>query len=422
MIPHLLLIVLHVICLGTISSACTRAVQYSVTPSSDEQVGYLRMLEKTNEAMDFWVLTSWTGEEAHVLVPEGEDARFKSDLKQRGIIPTVRNSNITTCGNSNNNSSTRSERNAAYSSKPGTLDFTSRYLNHVDINRYIDYLGKKYPDLVTVTTIGHSYERRPMRTVTISSGKPSKTMIIDAGIHGREWIAPATALYLISQLVQNSNRHRELLANITWIILPLVNPDGYEYSLNSNKFWRKTRRPAKRCVGTDANRNFSFHWGEKGASRQECSQTFAGPKPFSEPETQALRNLLLAKGNITSFYLTLHSYGRFLLYPWGHKKDLPRKWRLLDAVARAGAVAMKRNHNVSYRVGGAAKLLYEASGGSDDFALAVARIPLSITMELPAGGSGESGFHPAESQISRLVEEAFTGIRAMALKMVQMDV
>lgn len=50
----------------------SRAVLYSVTPSSDEQVGYLRMLEKTNEAMDFWVLTSWTGKKRDLAISKSE--------------------------------------------------------------------------------------------------------------------------------------------------------------------------------------------------------------------------------------------------------------------------------------------------------------------------------------------------------------
>lgn len=53
---------------------------------------------------------------------------------------------------------------------------------------------------------------------------------MDAGIHAREWIAPATALYLINQLVEHSSEHQDLLQDMDWYILPLVNPDGYEYS------------------------------------------------------------------------------------------------------------------------------------------------------------------------------------------------
>ncbi len=84
------------------------------------------------------------------------------------------------------------------------------------------------------------------------------------------------------------------------------------------RFWRKTRKPIGSCIGTDPNRNFDFHWGEVGAPAQPCSDTFRGEKAFSEPETIALRDLMHSIRNECKFYLTLHSYGQYLIYPWGY--------------------------------------------------------------------------------------------------------
>nr|ABO21076.1 carboxypeptidase B [Aedes aegypti] len=399
---------------NSIRATCNRAMKlYGVVPKSEGQMQYLRFLSAYNESLDFWLLTAVINEEAHVLVSADDENDFQKDLFSQRMEFYVKNPNIGGCAEGG-----RTERKAQYRSKE-SLDFTRSYLSYSDINRYIDYLGRKYADMVTVTNVGKSYEGRTLKTVTIGQSQQSKTILIDAGIHAREWIAPATALYVINRLVQHANENRDLLSNLTWIILPLVNPDGYEYSFKSNKFWRKTRQPYGRCIGTDGNRNFNFHWGEKGASKYECVNTFAGPRPFSEPETQTVRDLLLAKNDTIKFYLSLHSYGRMLLYPWGYKKDLPRKWRNMDVVARAGASAMKRSHRVDYRVGGAAKVLYEAAGASDDYAIAVAKIPIAITMELPGD---ERGFHPVESKISIFIQEAFTGIRTMALKMMEIQV
>lgn len=84
------------------------------------------------------------------------------------------------------------------------------------------------------------------------------------------------------------------------------------------RYWRKTRKPFGSCIGTDANRNFDFHWGEIGASSNPCSETFRGKKAFSEPETIALRDLMHSISAQCKFYLTLHSYGQYMLYPWGY--------------------------------------------------------------------------------------------------------
>lgn len=92
---------------------------------------------------------------------------------------------------------------------------------------------------------------------------------------------------------------------------------------------------------------------------------------------------------------------------------LPSTWPYLDSVARAGSSAIKKFSGTSYIVGGAAKTLYPASGGSDDYALAVAKIPVVICMELPSGGNG---FNPPTEKIQSIAEESWHGIRAMALE------
>lgn len=88
---------------------------------------------------------------------------------------------------------------------------------------------------------------------------PYQKIFVDAGIHAREWAAPITALYLMKKIVEHENT---LHKKISIYIIPVVNPDGYEYSHTVDRFWRKTRSRINgtECVGTDANRNFNSHW------------------------------------------------------------------------------------------------------------------------------------------------------------------
>ena len=66
-------------------------------------------------------------------------------------------------------------------------------------------------------------------------------MWLEAGIHAREWIAPAVATYLVNELVTNNAAHPDYLDKINWYFIPSANPDGYTWSWDHDRLWRKTR-------------------------------------------------------------------------------------------------------------------------------------------------------------------------------------
>ncbi|XP_041768532.1 carboxypeptidase B-like [Anopheles merus] len=388
---------------------------YSVEQNSQQQVDFLRELQQSAQDLDFWQLDRLVGSEARVLVPPAQLDYFRQLLKaqklrHRELIHDFE----------------RVQDDHLYGTKRVTPSQglpLNKYLRYNEMVDYINKLAKKYSSFVTVAEIGKSYEGRPIPAVTIQSpslykSRPNSSqpvVFVDAGIHAREWAAPAMAMYLISELVENAAQHQDLLAGLTWTIVPIANPDGYEYSHERERLWRKTRRPAGRnCVGVDGNRNYDFHWAEVGASNQPCSDTYHGEQSFSEPETRAIRDELLRLKGRCKFYLSLHTYGQYLLYPWGWTSELPEDWQKVDAVARAGARAIEEATGSTYTVGSSTNVLYAAAGGSDDYAYAVADVPISMTMELPGGGS--QGFNPPPTRIEELVKETFVGVRAMALE------
>jgi carboxypeptidase A2 len=293
-------------------------------------------------------------------------------------------------------------------------------------------LGNEFKSTVTVENVGKSFEGREIKIITITNGDGRKknSIFIDGGIHAREWIAPATALYLINQLVDPQSNFSKLLDQMDFVIQPLVNPDGYEYTFNRYRLWRKTRSikgPA--CIGVDANRNYDFHWQEVGSSSNSCSETYHGPSAFSEIESQISRNVMLKLKGSCKFFLTLHSYGHYLLYPWGYTNDLPDNWKDNEEVAQAGAQAMKEATGTEYKVGSTSNTLYLASGelksvqaslttniftlgSSIDYAHSEADIPISIVMEL--AGGGWFGFDLPAREIERNVKESAIGIYAMS--------
>ncbi|XP_042877671.1 carboxypeptidase B-like [Penaeus japonicus] len=108
-----------------------------------------------------------------------------------------------------------------------------RYMYYQEMVSYIDGLASKHPNKVQVEEIGRSVEGRPIHLITLNkkskirrSDKP--VIFIEGGAHAREWVSPASALYLVERLLESPS----LLRNAEWRVVPLLNPDGYVYSWN----------------------------------------------------------------------------------------------------------------------------------------------------------------------------------------------
>ncbi|XP_059060827.1 carboxypeptidase B-like isoform X2 [Achroia grisella] len=265
------------------------------------------------------------------------------------------------------------------------------YNSYTAIQDYLETVARRHPELVTLQLLGNSYQGRRVKLVKISANPNTGNPIvfIDAGIHAREWVAPAMALYLIYRLTNDPEAKQNELNGVDWYILPVVNPDGYEFTRSSkaNRLWRKTRSKSNgNCFGVDGNRNYGFKWAVSGVSNNPCDrETYAGPKPFSEPETQMVRNVMLENAKRLKLYISVHSYGQYLVYPWGYTGDfVPKEWKKMDSLARSVSDAVQRAGGKPFRVMSAGKW-YPAAGGSDDFAFGAVGVPYSYTMELTEG-------------------------------------
>lgn len=180
---------------------------------------------------------------------------------------------------------------------------------------------KKHPDLITVKSIGKTWENRDIMLATISLNvenadlKPA--MLYTGTVHAREWIGNELAVSFIDYLLKNYSSNPKILKTLTkntLYIVPCLNPDGFEYSRKHFSFWRKNRRNnGDGTYGVDLNRNFSIGYQK---SKDTSSNVYGGPNPFSEPETIAMKNFVDAKDNIT-IALDYHSQGN-VFFP-GHK-------------------------------------------------------------------------------------------------------
>jgi len=296
-----------------------------------------------------------------------------------------------------------------------------QYHNYNTIQLWMECMAEHFSHKMSLIDIGKSSEGRRLTVAKIGKQggqERGPAVFIDGGIHAREWASPAAVTYLIHRLVETEGEYDNTLERMTIYILPLANPDGYEYSRDHDRMWRKTRSKTgsrnlfgQACHGVDPNRNFGYAWGGYGASEDACKETFRGKTAFSEPETQAMRDFLLDEPADFKLYLTFHSYGQYILYPWGYDKVDTRDTRELKRVGDVTGRALRRINGVKYEIGAAAKMLYPASGGSDDWAKGAAGIKYSYTIELP--DTGRHGFILPARYIKNVGFQATTVLKAM---------
>ncbi|KPJ18702.1 Carboxypeptidase A1 [Papilio machaon] len=263
------------------------------------------------------------------------------------------------------------------------------------IYEFMESLAAEWPTLCSVCTIGRSVEGRAIKMLKISNGRYNNVGVwMDAAIHPREWISTAVLTYVADQLVRTYDQQPDYITNKDWFIVPVVNPDGYEYTHTHDRMWRKNRARYGECYGVDLNRNFSYGWGERdeeGSSDDPANIFYRGPEPFSEPETAAIRQAICSAGTQFKVFLSFHSYGEVIIFPWGYTGDpCPHYVQMLEAgTAMAKAIQQASGH--IYKVGSTKDLMYYASGTSTDWSYAVANIPYSYgeVIIFPWGYTGD---------------------------------
>ena len=228
------------------------------------------------------------------------------------------------------------------------------------IYNWIDELAVTYSSILTVQSIGQSYEGREMKVVKLSHQAGNPGIFIESNIHAREWITSATTTWLLNELLTSSDPAvQELLTSYDWYILPVANPDGFHYTKTTNRLWRKNRYPHNiLCPGVDLNRNFPYHWMEGGASQVACNDIYAGPSPASEVETRNMMEYYETIVDRIELHLQFHSYGQYILLPYGYQDaDYPDNYSDQLEIAEAAAIGFSKRYNTPYTYGTIADVL-----------------------------------------------------------------
>ena len=240
------------------------------------------------------------------------------------------------------------------------------YHNYSEIEAFLLEINSTFSDLVNVYEVGETWQGRSIYAVELtdeSASGPKAEVLFVGAHHAREPISDEVVLYFLQYVLNNYDANatiQEMLAKCRIVLVPVLNPDGIEIALYQNDAQRKNARPVDEdgdglvdedppedidgdgyisevydlnhnflgwegidndgdgllgedwIGGVDLNRNYEYMWSE--GSNNTRSEVYRGPAPFSEPETRAMRDVVL-KYNF-SYAISFHSGIYYILYPW----------------------------------------------------------------------------------------------------------
>ncbi|KAF9531472.1 hypothetical protein CPB83DRAFT_849072 [Crepidotus variabilis] len=348
--------------------------------------------------------------------------------------------------------------------------FHDNYHPIEEVKDFMKQLVAVYPSTTQLTNFGQTAEGRELLALTISSGvynlqevdeveeeiveedfqgkKKKKTkhsrkktrpplrvteklgVVIIGAQHAREWIGSSTALYLAHTLSLHRNDSQslsKLLDHFDFHFIPIPNPDGYDYTWKTDRYWYKNRQalgPHAKCLGLDMNRNWGYKWRSSVALAETsgnnsdiqssetpnpCSQFYPGVRPFESSEVNDIANWITTLPNLAAF-VELRSYGQMLSSPYSYScKRLAKDAEDQIEAAIGASQALHSVHGTEFKVGSLCSTLYPAHGNMLDWMYKREGIKYSYVAHLR--DTGTHGFtlppkwiRPTGEETSRLVD------------------
>ena len=250
----------------------------------------------------------------------------------------------------------------------------NKYHNYTEIVNILLELNATYPNIVDVFPIGGSRQNRTiycLRLTNESITDPKPAILFVGYHHAREPISAELALYFAVYAATNHGQNETItymLNNTEIYVVVALNPDGFE-AVAQNDWQRKNANQIDEdgdglvdedspededgdgrieylwnyqygyivrwegwdndgdgengedwIGGVDLNRNYGYAWNSStGGSTDPASEVYKGSAPFSEPETKALRDLVMQYD--FRYAVSFHSGADVILYPWGYTQN-----------------------------------------------------------------------------------------------------
>ena len=240
-----------------------------------------------------------------------------------------------------------------------------RYLTSTEVEALLKKINNKYPEITKLEKAGESLEGNPIWAIKISDNAKTRevgepTVLFNGMHHSREIMTAEVttdiASFLTENYATNSDVKKWVDNNEIWV-LPMFNVDGNNKVWAGSKMWRKNTRDGH---GVDINRNYPTNWNAcRGSSGWKSSQTYRGPSPASEPETNVMMNLVSKIKPV--FNISYHAYSELIIYPYGCKGQRTANKDVVEGIGK------RMGEILSYVPGTAWETLYSVDGSDIDW-------------------------------------------------------
>ncbi len=285
------------------------------------------------------------------------------------------------------------------------------FRTYSEIVAYLDTLTSDYPSITTDKfSIGTSIQGRDLWVVKISDNpdlnEDEPEILYISLIHAREPCGAAAVLHLMEHFLSNYGVDPEvtdLVDDRELYFLPVQNPDGYVYNEqtdpNGGGMWRKNRRDnGGGDYGVDLNRNYGYKWGYDniGSSDDPGATTYRGTGPFSEPETDLVKDFIISRDFVIIH--NFHVHGNLEIWPYGYDRFFTYEEDFFENLGDSMTMFNGYDPGIGWT-------LYPTNGSSDDWAWGdTISKPRNISLTVEIGTSFD-GFWPPPSRIPTLVAE-----------------